>query len=279
MTREQPDSDRRRVLIAGAALAAGAAAVGKAAAQAPTPPARPPAGLAAGGGSSKIFQVTGTVTGKVQGIANGPVWEFRGIPYGAPTGGRNRFMPPKKPAPWTGVRECFAFTSVCPQTQADIRGEYGQLIMWDRQVGGMGEDCLSLNVWTTNVDRAAKKPVFVSFHGGGFSTGSGNAPGFDGKNLAYFADAVVVTVNHRLAAFGYINLVGAGAPEAFRYAGVTGVMDLIASLQWVRDNIENFGGDPGRVMIFGQSGGGAKTSTVLAMPPGPTWRSQAISRE
>jgi len=268
MSKDQPQSDRRSVLIAGAALAATAAITGKAKAQAPAPPARPPAGLAAGGGSGKIFQVTETATGKVQGIANGPTWEFRGIPYGAPTGGRNRFMPPKKPAPWKGVRECFAFTSVCPQTQADIRGEYGQLIMWDRQVGGMGEDCLSLNVWTPSVDRAAKKPVFVSFHGGGFATGSGNAPGFDGKNLAYYADAVVVTVNHRLASFGYTNLVGAGAPEAFKYAGVTGVMDLIASLEWVRDNIEGFGGDPGRVMIFGQSGGGAKTSTVLAMPPG-----------
>ncbi|HXA37806.1 MAG TPA: carboxylesterase family protein [Phenylobacterium sp.] len=267
MTTGQAESNRRHVLIAGAALAT-AAAAGRAAAQAPTPPAAPPAGLAAGGGSSKIFQVTETATGKVQGIANGPTWEFRGIPYGAPTGGRNRFMPPQKPAPWKGVRECFAYTSVCPQTQADIRGEYGQLIMWDRQVGGMGEDCLSLNVWTTNVDRAARKPVFVSFHGGGFATGSGNAPGFDGKNLAYYADAVVVTVNHRLAAFGYTDLTGAGAPDAFKYAGVTGVMDLIASLQWVRDNIENFGGDPGRVMIFGQSGGGAKTSTVLAMPPG-----------
>ena len=268
MSKDHPDSGRRAVLIAGAAFAATAAAASRASAQAPAPPARPPAGLAAGGGSSKIFQVTSTASGKVQGIANGPTWEFRGIPYGAPTGGKNRFMPPKKPAPWKGVRECFAYTSVCPQTQADIRGEYGQLIMWDRQVGGMGEDCLSLNVWTTTVDRAAKKPVFVSFHGGGFATGSGNAPGFDGKNLAYYADAVVVTVNHRLASFGYTNLVGAGAPEAFKYAGVTGVMDLIASLEWVRDNIENFGGDPGRVMIFGQSGGGAKTSTVLAMPPG-----------
>ncbi|HZZ32751.1 MAG TPA: carboxylesterase family protein, partial [Phenylobacterium sp.] len=267
MTGGQADSNRRRVLIAGAALAT-AAVAGKAAAQAPTPPAAAPAGLAAGGGSSKIFQVTDTATGKVQGIANGPVWEFRGIPYGAPTGGKNRFMPPQKPAAWKGVRECFAYTSVCPQTQADIRGEYGQLIMWDRQVGGMGEDCLSLNVWTTNVDRAAKRPVFVCFHGGGFATGSGNAPGFDGKNLAYYANAVVVTVNHRLAAFGYTDLVGAGAPDAFKYAGVTGVMDLIASLRWVRDNIESFGGDPGRVMIFGQSGGGAKTSTVLAMPPG-----------
>jgi para-nitrobenzyl esterase len=264
---ENLDSNRRSVLIAGAALAATAAVAGRAAAQSPTPPAAAPSGLAAGGGSSKIFQVTNTATGKVQGIANGPVWEFRGIPYGAPTGGKNRFMPPQKAAPWKGVRECFAYTSVCPQTQADIRGEYGQLIMWDRQVGGMGEDCLSLNVWTTNVDRSAKKAVMVSFHGGGFATGSGNAPGFDGKNLAYYGDVVVVCVNHRLASFGYTDLAGAGAPEAFKYAGVTGVMDLVASLQWVKDNIENFGGDPNRVMIFGQSGGGAKTSTVLAMPP------------
>ncbi len=263
---DSTDTGRRAVLIAGAAMAV-AGAAGKAMAQAPTPPAAAPAGLAAGGGSSKIFQVTDTATGKVQGIANGPVWEFRGIPYGAPTGGRNRYMPPQKPAPWKGVRECFAFTEVCPQTQADIRGEYGQFIMWDRQVGGMGEDCLSLNVWTTNVDRAAKKAVMVSFHGGGFATGSGNAPGFDGKNLAYYGDVVVVCINHRLASFGYTNLVGAGAPEIYKYAGVAGALDMVASLQWVHDNIENFGGDPGRVMIFGQSGGGAKTSTVLAMPP------------
>ena len=255
---DRPDSGRRTALLTGAALAAAAAAP-KALAQV--------SGLGTGGAASKIFLVTETASGKVQGIANGPTWEFRGIPYGAPTGGRNRYMPPKPPAPWRGVRECFAYTSICPQTQADIRGEYGQLIMWDRQVGGMGEDCLSLNVWTTNVDRAAKKPVFVSFHGGGFATGSGNAPGFDGKNLAYYGDVVVVTVNHRLASFGYTNLVGAGAPEAFKYAGVCGVMALVASLQWVTNNIENFGGDPGRVMIFGQSGGGAKTSTVLAMPP------------
>jgi para-nitrobenzyl esterase len=195
------------------------------------------------------------------------VWEFRGIPYGAPTGGRNRYMPPRPAQGWSGVRECFAFGPICPQVQADIRGEYGQLIMWDRQVGDMGEDCLVLNVWTPKVDRTAKKPVFVSFHGGGFSSGSGNAPGFDGKNLAWYADAVVVTINHRLAGYGYVALHEAGAPDAFRYAGVCGALDMVASLQWVKENIEAFGGDPGRVMIFGQSGGGAKTSTVLAMPP------------
>src|SRR5947209_13376857 len=144
MTKDNPgpDSGRRSLLITGAALAAAAAAP-KALAQAPRPPATPPAGLAAGGGSSKIFQVTEIAAGKVQGIANGPVWEFRGIPYGAPTGGKNRFMPPKPAAPWKGVRECFGFGQCCPQTQADIRGECGQLIMCGRQpIGGLGEGCL-----------------------------------------------------------------------------------------------------------------------------------------
>jgi para-nitrobenzyl esterase len=253
-------SAHRRTVIAAAGAAAAAAAAPKVLAQAA------PRGLATGG-ASKLFAVTEIAAGKVMGVANGPVWEFRGIPYGAPTGGRNRYMPPRPPAPWRGVRECFAFGQVCPQVQADIRGEYGQLIMWDRQVGGMGEDCLVLNVWTPRADRSARKPVFVSFHGGGFSSGSGNAPGFDGKNLAFFADAVVVTINHRLAGFGYAALHEAGAPDAFRYAGVCGALDMVAALQWVKANIEAFGGDPGKVMIFGQSGGGAKTSTVLAMPP------------
>jgi para-nitrobenzyl esterase len=261
-------SSRRAVLAAGAALAAATTAP-KALAQAPAPPARPPSGLAAGGASSTIFQTTEIATGKLQGIANGPVWEFKGIPYGAPTGGKNRFLPPRPAAAWKGVRECFGFGQCCPQTQADIRGEYGQLIQWDRHdLAGMGEDCLNLNVWTPTTERGAKKPVFVMFHGGGFATGSGNAPGFDGKNLAYFADAVVVTVTHRLAAYGYVDLVGAGAPSEFKYAGVTGMMDLVAALRWVRENIESFGGDPSHVMIFGQSGGGAKTATMLAMPPG-----------
>src|ERR1700686_4158478 len=130
----------------------------------------------------------------------------------------------------------------------------------------MGEDCLTLNVWTPGVNDGGKRTVLVSFHGGGFATGSGNAPGYDGAQLAKFGDVVVVTVNHRLASFGYLHLANLGAPPEFANAGVAGVMDLVVSLEWVRDNIERFGGDPGNVMIFGQSGGGAKTSTVLAMP-------------
>jgi para-nitrobenzyl esterase len=219
-----------------------------------------------GNADNQLFWVVDTTYGKVQGIATAGIKEFKGIPYGAPTGGKNRFMPPKKPASWSGVRECFAHGQVCPQTPSDLRSDYGMMIQWDQQSGGLGEDCLTLNVWTPGIKDGQKRAVLVSFHGGGFATGSGNAPGYDGAQLARFGDVVVVTVNHRLASFGYLHLTDLGAPPEFAQAGVAGVMDLVAALQWVRDNIENFGGDPGKVMIFGQSGGGAKTSTVLAMP-------------
>jgi len=214
----------------------------------------------------QLFSTVETTNGKVQGIANTGIKEFKGIPYGAPTGGKNRYMPPRKPAAWSGVRECFGHGQISPQTLSNLAGDYGMMIQWDLQSGGMGEDCLSLNVWTPGVNDGGKRAVMVSFHGGGFATGSGNAPGYDGAQLARFGDVVVVTVNHRLASLGYLHLADLGAPPEFAQAGVAGMMDLVASLEWVRDNIERFGGDPTKVMIFGQSGGGAKTSTVLAMP-------------
>jgi para-nitrobenzyl esterase len=227
-----------------------------------TAPSRPPSGSASGG----VFVEGETTYGKVQGVQTAGVKEFKGIPYGASTAGRNRFMPPKKPASWKGVRECLAHGQISPQAPADLRSDYAMLIHWDYQPGGMGEDCLSLNIWTPGLKDGAKRPVLVSFHGGGFATGSGNAIGYDGAQLARFGDVVVVTVNHRLATFGYTHLADLGAPPEFAYAGVAGVMDLCASLEWVHDNIENFGGNPSNVMIFGQSGGGAKTSILLATP-------------
>ena len=234
-----------------AALGAGCAVAGKSFAQDHSP---------------ELFWTVETASGKVQGIANSGIKEFKGIPYGAPTGGKNRYMPPQKPAAWSGVRECFGHGQICPQTLASLNSDYAMLIQWDLHVGGMGEDCLSLNVWTPGVNDGGKRAVMVSFHGGGFATGSGNGPQYDGAQLAKYGDVVVVTVNHRLASFGYLYLADLGAPAEFENAGNVGMMDLVASLEWVRDNIEKFGGDPSRVMIFGQSGGGAKTSTMLAMP-------------
>ena len=162
--------------------------------------------------------------------------------------------------------DAFHYGQISPQTPADRRGDYTNLILWDRQPGGIGEDCLSLNVWTRSANDNAKRAVMVVFHGGGFATGSGNSFGFDGEPMARQDDVVVVAVTHRLAAFGFLHLAGLDAPEEFKYAGVAGAMDMVAALQWVKANIERFGGDPNRVMIFGQSGGGAKTSTLLAMP-------------
>lgn len=219
--------------------------------------------------SSELFFTAETRYGKVQGIANAGIKEYKGVPYGASTGGKNRYMPPQKPAAWTGVRECYAYGPISPQTISSPASDYAQLIQWDLHYGtGMGEDVLTLNVWTPAIRDGGKRAVLVSFHGGGFATGSGNGPQYDGLQLARLADVVVVTVNHRLASFGYLHLADLGAPPEFAHAGVAGMMDLVASLEWVRDNIEDFGGDPAKVMIFGQSGGGAKTSTMMAMPSG-----------
>ncbi|HME09018.1 MAG TPA: carboxylesterase family protein [Bryobacteraceae bacterium] len=260
-----PMASSRRGFLQTTTLAAAALSAGiKASAQSAT--SDRPEGLS-GSGAGQLFFTVDTTAGKVQGIANTGIKEFKGIPYGAPTGGKNRFMPPRKAAAWPGVRDCLGYGPISPQTLADMRSDYGMMIQWDRHnVGGMGEDVLTLNVWTPGVNDGQKRAVMVSFHGGGFATGSGNGPGYDGAQLARFGDVVVVTVNHRLASFGYLNLVDAGAPAEFSSAGSAGAMDMVASLEWVRDNIANFGGDPSKVMIFGQSGGGAKTTTLLAMP-------------
>lgn len=218
--------------------------------------------------SASVFCTADTRHGRIQGLVNCGVHQFLGIPYGAPTGGAGRFRPPRPPAPWRKVRECFGYGPVSPQVPTALSNGYGRLIQFDLAVaqGGMGEDCLRLNLWTPGLADGARRPVMFCIHGGGFAISSGNAALYDGAELARIAGVVVVSVTHRLASFGFLNLADAGASDEFACAGVAGVMDLVAALEWVRDNIEVFGGDPGCVTVFGQSGGGWKTSVLLATP-------------
>jgi para-nitrobenzyl esterase len=206
-------------------------------------------------------------TGKIRGLTSGDLSIFKGIPYGASTGGANRFMPPRPPADWTGVRDAFEFGHYAPQSNR-ARGEKQRQffrILGATKTGDASEDCLYLNVWTRSVNDGRKRPVMVWFHGGGFDQGTGGSIGYDGAGLAEHQDVVVVTVNHRLNVLGYLYLSELGGPDFADSANI-GQQDLVAALQWVRDNISVFGGDPNRVLIFGQSGGGAKVSTLLAMP-------------
>lgn len=205
-----------------------------------------------------------TSYGKVRGRTEDGIHVFRGIAYGADTSGKNRFMPPQTPASWTGTRDALAWGHCAPQPLASANYDYTRAVCWARLRGGTGEDCLVLNVWTPGLKDAGKRAVLFSIHGGGYTSGTSSNPVFDGGNLARRNNVVVVTVNHRLGALGFLHL-GEFAAE-FAQSGVVGLMDLVAALRWVRDNIENFGGDPGRVLIFGQSGGGSKVCHLMAMP-------------
>jgi para-nitrobenzyl esterase len=210
-----------------------------------------------------LFPIVETEDGRVRGLVSGGISVFKGLPYGADTSGRNRFMPPMPVKKWAGIRDALDYGNIAPQIPGDRRRGYADLILNDVQPGGMGENCLVLNLWTPEPKASAKKPVIVRFHGGGFYGGSSNSPGADGEMLARFGDCVVVTVNHRLSSLGYLYL---GDTGEFVDSGSVGLQDLVASLKWVARNVAAFGGDPNRVMIFGQSGGGAKVSHLLAMP-------------
>ena len=205
--------------------------------------------------------VANTTSGKIRGVVQeNKVNAFRGIPYGAPTGGANRFMPPVKPEAWTGVKETVEWGPEAPQGPHTEIHEVAATI--PKQT--ISEDCLHLNVWTNGLD-ARKRPVMLWLHGGGFTSGSGSYTMYDGANMARKHDVVTVTINHRLNSFGFLYLAGIGG-EKFANASNCGILDAVAALEWVRDNIANFGGDPGNVTIFGQSGGAGKVSTLLAMP-------------
>jgi para-nitrobenzyl esterase len=195
------------------------------------------------------YVVAKTRAGRVRGSIDNGVSVFKGIPYGADTA-RARFRPPGPVDSWKGVRDALEYGASCPQTRGSER---------------TSEDCLVLNVWTPALRDGAKRPVMVYFHGGEFSTGSGSSPLYDGVRLCRRGDVVVVTVNHRLNAFGHLYL-GRLNGKDYASSGNAGLLDLVQALTWVRDHAAEFGGDPGRVMVFGQSGGGAKIATLMAMP-------------
>ena len=203
-----------------------------------------------------------TTDGSVRGLVREDIQQFWDLPYGASTAGANRFMPPQPPAKWSGVRD--HFTVGTRSFQQPGVGEPAPVVLAMNRLETESEDCLRLNVFTPGADNKAR-PVMVWMHGGGFASGSGNYLIYDGTLLAKKEDVVVVSVTHRLNLFGFLHLADLGGDE-WRGGTNAGVQDLVAALQWVKDNIAAFGGDPDRVTIFGQSGGGGKTTTVMAMP-------------
>jgi para-nitrobenzyl esterase len=250
--------DRRDMLMGAGMAGLGATASGAAAAK--------PGGSA---GASRLTTppeaIVETRHGKVRGAHRDGVFVFKGLPYGKDTGRTARFLPPEPPAAWTGVRPALAYGPCCPQVVRAGWQSPETAFIYDWDDGFAGEDCLRLNVWSPGVGKGAR-PVMFWIHGGGYEAGSSQElPSYDGERLARRGDVVVVSVNHRLGPFGFLDLSVLGG-ERYGLSANAGMLDLVLALQWVAANIGAFGGDPGNVTIFGQSGGGAKVSNLMAMP-------------
>ncbi len=207
--------------------------------------------------------VAKTQYGKVRGYIAGDVYTFKGVPYGEDTSGENRWLPAKPPKPWQDEYPALVYGANCPQTLHNFKSaEMSFLYDWDD--GYMSEDMLRLNIWTPAL--TGNRPVMVYFHGGGFSFGSAyELPSHDGAQMARNHDVVQVSVNHRLNVLGFLDISEIGG-SAYDLSVNVGMTDLVASLRWIQENIANFGGDPNKVMIYGQSGGGSKVTCLLGMP-------------
>jgi len=218
--------------------------------------------------ATEASEIVETAQGKLRGTLEQGIRQFLGIHYGADTGGANRFRPPKPPVSWSGVRDATVYGPSCPQVFAPPPATVAPLAtVFSGMMDGapVTEDCLCLNLWTSGVGDDGRRPVMVWLHGGGFNLNSASAPAFHGANLARNGDVVVISVNHRLNAFGFTDLSEA-LGDPYRFSGNAGLLDIVAALQWVRDNVSRFGGDPGNVTLFGESGGGQKIATLLGMP-------------
>jgi para-nitrobenzyl esterase len=211
------------------------------------------------------FATADTAFGTIRGVDADGIKTFKGVPYGATTAGANRFLPPRDPLAWSGVRDALVWGRSAPQREPGAPVRASALAVAARDLPPEGEDCLVLNIWTPAVNDGRGRPVMVWCHGGGFVSGSGSSPVTDGANLARRGDVVVVTINHRLNVLGFTYLEELGG-TAFAGSGCAGMLDIVQALRWVRDNIAEFGGDPDNVTVFGQSGGGRKVATLLTMP-------------
>jgi len=207
-----------------------------------------------------------TLYGKVRGFRMKDIYSFLGIPYGANTGGKNRFMPPQKPEPWKDVFPAVYWGNSAPQNLENFYANRYLAFTDDWHYDDVSEDCLRINVWTPGVNDGKKRPVMFWIHGGGFT--SGNAiehPEYHGENFARYGDVVFCSINHRLGPLGFANFAGVAGGK-FAASGNVGMLDIVSALEWVRDNEANFGGDPNNVTIMGQSGGGAKVCALMGMP-------------